>query len=91
MTRRIPTTLLLPFGYDVRVVTGETGDAWGLWDDVERIIILDQTLKRPAQRRWVFEHEFEHAIIDRRKWVVKHIGTENPDGPVDEPAESEDA
>jgi len=86
--KRLPRSFDLPGGYGITVVRGDAGlDTWGAWDPDTRTITLDRTLKNLAQARYIFLHEMEHAFTDWKKWVAAMVGIENPDGPVDEPAE----
>lgn len=81
---RLPRAPELPWNYAISVVRGDCGDSWGLWDEDARVITLDPSLRVPAQARYIFLHEFDHAYADWKKWVRDHIGIQNPDGPAEE-------
>lgn len=86
----IPKAVVLPYGYEITVVRGDCGDAWGLWDDATRTITLDPGLRKRSMARYILEHELEHAWVDWKKWVRQHMSVENPDGATEEPSEDMD-
>ena len=89
---RTPSTIALPWGYEVTVARGPVPpDRFAEWDGETDTITIDEALTKPAHVRWALLHEMDHAYADWKAWVESHVPVERPDGPKDEPAEEGEA
>jgi len=77
---RLPTRVVLPFGYIIRVkqITAHEMDficdsADGLWDDEEKTIYIRKSLPM-TRRRYILAHELGHAWLD---WQHRHLDSGN--------------
>jgi Zn-dependent peptidase ImmA (M78 family) len=66
MSRKIPKTLTLPFGYRIsirEVAKAELDDCYADWDSSDRVIRIRKSLST-AQKQYLFWHELQHAVLD---------------------------
>ena len=76
MTHRIPTKVVLPFGYHISVrqlseteMDRRDPNADGIWDDDNKTIYLRKRLPL-TRRRYILAHELGHAWLD---WQHRHL------------------
>lgn len=73
---RIPTRVVLPFGYKISVrqltdteMDKRDANADGIWDDESKTIYIRKRLPM-TRRRYILAHELGHAWLD---WQHRHL------------------
>jgi Zn-dependent peptidase ImmA (M78 family) len=76
MAMRIPSRVILPFGYRISVrqlsdteMDRRDSNADGIWDDESKTIYLRKRLP-VTRRRYILAHELGHAWLD---WQHRHL------------------